>query len=385
MKYKPTKKHIIIAVAVLVLVAAGSAYVFRDALITRFFRPTDTNLDIGIELEHIESISEDIAVVADNLDIPWEIVFLPNGDMLVTERSGSLVRISDDQQQRTDISGVSPDGEGGLLGLALHPDFADNGWLYVYFTSENELGLINRVVRYRYEADILREPTTIIQNIPGASYHDGGRIAFGPDELLYITTGDAGNPELAQTRDSLAGKTLRLRDDGSIPVDNPFDSPVYSYGHRNAQGLAWDDSGSLWQTEHGRSGRLSGFDELNRIRPGGNYGWPVIEGDESRNDMQQPIAHSGADETWAPAGIAYLDGSLYFAGLRGESLYQARVLEDGSVDITAHLRQDFGRLRAVTVGPDGFLYVSTSNTDGRGSPQNNDDKIIRLNPSLFID
>lgn len=383
MTYRPTKKHIIFAAIGLLLCVAIGAYIFRDTLVTRFFQPTDTRLDIGVELEQIDTTSEDMSVVAENLDIPWEIAFLPGGDMLVTERSGSLVRINGDRQQRTEIAGVSPSGEGGLLGLALHPDFSDTGWLYLYLTSENERGLINRVVRYRFESDTLSEPTTIIQNIPGASYHDGGRIAFGPDGLLYITTGDAGNSDLAQDQDSLAGKTLRLRDDGSIPDDNPFGSAVYSYGHRNAQGLAWDDSGDLWQTEHGRSGRLSGFDELNRINAGDNYGWPVIEGDESRSGMQQPIAHSGADETWAPAGLAYLDGSFYFAGLRGESLYQAQILEDGSVDITAHLRQDFGRLRAVTVGPDGFLYVSTSNTDGRGSAQNNDDRIIRLNPALF--
>ncbi|MCA1806797.1 MAG: PQQ-dependent sugar dehydrogenase, partial [Actinobacteria bacterium] len=256
-------------------------------------------------------------------------------------------------------------------------------WLYLYLTTRSDQGLVNRVERYDYNNDSLSNRTTIITDIPGASYHDGGRIAFGPDGYLYITTGDAGTEALAQDTSSLAGKTLRVADDGSLPADNPFGSAVYSYGHRNAQGITWDDAGTMWQTEHGRSGRLSGMDELNHIDSGKNYGWPLIEGDEADATMQSPVAHSGADETWAPAGITFLDGYLFFAGLRGESLYQARINDDGTVTITVHLRQDFGRLRAVTAGPDGFIYVSTSNTDGRGTERPDDDKIIRINPALF--
>ena len=220
----------------------------------------------------------------------------------------------------------------------------------------------------------------------------GGKIAFGPDDYIYITTGDAGNAELAQNTDSLAGKILRLKDDGSIPGDNPFGNAVYSYGHRNSQGLAWDDKGQLWSTEHGRSGVLSGLDELNFIEKGKNYGWPVIQGDERREGMYSPVIQSGPDETWAPAGAVYLpakrqaglDGSIFFTGLRGESIYQAKISQDGSVGaIIAHFHGTFGRLRAIQIGPDGFLYISTSNTDGRGEPRPGDDKIIRINPSIF--
>ena len=169
---------------------------------------------------------------------------------------------------------------------------------------------------------------------------------------------------------------MRIKDDGSIPEDNPFNSPVYSYGHRNSQGLAWDNQGRLWATEHGRSGIKSG------IEPGKNYGWPIIQGPETKENMISPIVQSGPDDTWAPAGIAYLNHSLFFAGLRGQTLYQAKLIKD-KVSLTSHFLKDFGRLRAVVLGPDGFLYITTSNTDGRGEPQLNDDKLIRINPEVF--
>jgi|AntRauTorcE11897_2_1112592.scaffolds.fasta_scaffold00062_29 glucose/arabinose dehydrogenase len=379
-----SKKNLLVSILAGLVILVVGVYLFRDAIIPHFFQATKNSLDTGVELSNLANNMDDIAVVAEELNIPWEIAFLPSGDMLVTERTGSLLRIGDNNQ-KYNIDGVTHTGEGGLLGLTLHPDFQVNSWLYLYLTSRTDGGLVNRVERYSYTNDTLSNRTTILTDIPGASYHDGGRIAFGPDGYLYITTGDAGNEALAQDRSSLAGKTLRVADDGSVPADSPFDSPVYSYGHRNAQGIAWDNTGNMWQTEHGRSGRLSGMDELNRIERSKNYGWPLIEGDEIDDTMKSPIAHSGADETWAPAGIAFLDGHLFFAGLRGESLYQARINDDGTVAITAHLRQDFGRLRAVTAGPDGFIYVSTSNTDGRGTERSNDDKIIRINPALLIE
>jgi glucose/arabinose dehydrogenase len=180
-------------------------------------------------------------------------------------------------------------GEGGLLGMALHPRFDEHHWIYLYLTTVSDGGAENRVERYTFENDRLSDKKIIIDKIPGANYHDGGRIAFSPDGYLYITTGDAGKSNLAQATDSLAGKILRVHDDGSIPLDNPFHNAVWSYGHRNSQGLAWDDRGRLWATEHGRSGILSGFDELNLIEKGKNYGWPVIQGDESREGMERPI------------------------------------------------------------------------------------------------
>ena len=281
------------------------------------------------------------------------------------------------------IEGVEHKGEGGLLGMVLHPRFSENRWIYLYLTTKNDSGLINRVERYRFEKDRLAEKKIIIDNIPGASYHDGGRIAFGPDNYFYITTGDAGNSNLAQDINSLAGKILRLKEDGSIPKDNPFGNAVYSYGHRNSQGLAWDNQGRLWATEHGRSGVLSGLDELNLIEKGKNYGWPEIQGDEKKTGMETPIVQSGADETWAPAGMAYWNGSLFFAGLRGESLYEVKILDNNKVSLKAHFRREFGRIRTVVLGPDGYFYITTSNTDGRGDPKPNDDKIIRINPNVF--
>lgn len=210
--------------------------------------------------------------------------------------------------------------------------------------------------------------------------HDGGRIAFGPDGFLYITTGDASQSRLAQDIRSLAGKILRIRDDGSVPSDNPFGNAVWSYGHRNPQGLAWDDRGRLWATEHGRSIPFSGYDELNLIEKGGNYGWPDIQGDRAKPDMERPIIHSGPSTTWAPAGAAFLNGSIFFGGLKGTALYQAKITGERNIALTKHFEKAYGRIRAVVKGPDDMLYISTSNTDGRGEARPGDDNIIRINP-----
>ena len=324
----------------------------------------------------------DVEVVADNLRVPWDIAFLPSGDMLVTERPGTLLRIGVDKQRHA-VEGVLHVGEGGLLGIALHPQFTDNNWVYVYLTTQTDAGIRNRVERYTYADDQLSQRTEILTNIPGAANHDGGELAFGPDGYLYVTTGDAGNANSAQDVRSLAGKILRLRDDGTIPEDNPFGSPVYSYGHRNPQGLAWDADGQLWSTEHGRSGALSGYDELNRIDSGKNYGWPVIQGSEQREGMESPVLHSGARDTWAPASIAYVDGKIFFSGLRGESLYDTTLADGGTSALRMHFVGRFGRIRATAIGPDGMLYITTSNTDSRGRPRQADDKILRVDPSTF--
>lgn len=321
-----------------------------------------------------------MATVASGLNIPWEIAWLPDGAMLVTQRPGQLIKIKEDRQV-IPIEGVAHRGEGGLLGLALHPNFANNDFLYLYLTSQQGGGLINRVERYRLEDITLTDRQVLLDNIPGSSFHDGGRIKFGPDGKLYITTGDAGQSNLAQERNSLAGKILRLNDDGSIPADNPLGTAIYSYGHRNVQGITWDNSGRLWATEHGRSGLQSGMDELNLIEAGANYGWPTIEGDETAAGLKTPVINSGARETWAPSGAVFHQGSILFAGLRGETLYEA-VLEGTAVKtLNRHFPQEFGRLRTVAVGPDGWLYVLTNNRDGRGTLQAGDDKIIRLDPS----
>ena len=355
----------------IVLVLYGA----RGILMPFLFSPQrPSNVQTGIE-----KVPEGTAaVIAQGLTIPWEVAFLPNKDILVTQRSGELLLIGTDTVY--EIEGVAHVGEGGLLGMALHPDFETNRWLYLYFTTQTEQGLENRVERYRFKKNKLSERTLLLSGIPGASFHDGGRIEFGPDGMLYITTGDAGDPDSAQDIHSLAGKILRLRDDGSIPDDNPFSNEVYSYGHRNPQGLTWDSKGRLWSTEHGRSGIQSGFDELNLIEKGKNYGWPVIQGDETKEGMEVPFVHSGANFTWAPGDVEYVKGNFFFGGLRGEALYQVR---ENSKELTAHFFGEFGRIRAVRLGPDGMLYITTSNRDGRARPKEGDDKIIRLNPNLF--
>lgn len=327
---------------------------------------------------------QESVVLARNLSVPWALAFLSDGSRLVTERTGSLARVTDaGVTERIAVPDVQIGGEGGLLGLALHPRFTENRLLYLYVTHETDTGTQNRVVRYRYAAGALTDEVVVLDGIPGARYHDGGRIAFGPDGYLYVTTGDAGTEANAQSRDSLAGKILRITDDGGVPADNPFGTVVYSYGHRNPQGLAWDASGQLWSTEHGRSGLWSGYDELNRIVPGGNYGWPEVQGDEERDGMISPVVHSGSDTTWAPASLAYRDGTLYWGGLRGEALYAARVEGDGVRGVEAHFERVYGRLREVAVGPDDQLYLTTSNTDGRGRARDGDDRVMTFSPGAF--
>jgi glucose/arabinose dehydrogenase len=270
------------------------------------------------------------------------------------------------------------------MGVVLHPDFIENNWIYVYRTITTDAGRDNEVVRFVYNDDhTLSEETIIISNLQGASYHDGGALSFGPDGLLYIATGDAGRPELAQDRSSLAGKILRVTATGAIPADNPYGTAVYSLGHRNPQGLAWDTQGQLWSTEHGRSGVQSGFDELNRIEAGANYGWPDSQGDTVLADTVGPVVHSGADDTWAPASLAAAGDTFYFAGLRGQRLYTATLDSDRTtVNLGAFFTEEYGRLRAARIFDD-TLYLTTSNRDNRGEVSLGDDKLIAIPLSVL--
>lgn len=340
-----------------------------------FFRPNPNPPAIPLGSQNNVSTKkyDDIEITVENLEVPWDMAFLPNGSFLVTERPGRVQLVSENSViQIANISEVKRNGESGLHGVTIDPEFDSNKFVYLYYTySSNGQNTLNKVVRYRFENNSLIEDRVIIDEIPGAIFHDGGRIRFGPDNYLYVTTGDAREPSLAQDRNSLAGKILRLTRNGEVPPDNPFESPVYSYGHRNPQGIVWDDSGQLWATEHGESAH----DEVNRIRAGGNYGWPEIEGSETRNGMITPVLESGSD-TWAPAGMDFLNGKLYFVGLRGAALYS---FEPGNPSETFEkmYEGEYGRLRNAVFYENG-LYVSTSNRDGRGVPQGADDKIIRL-------
>lgn len=321
-------------------------------------------------------------IIAEDLDTPWAIAFLPDNQMLVTERVGRVWVIDRSGRQKptlaAEIPSVEEIGEGGLLGIALHPNFSANNFVYLYYTYEGTgSNTLNRVVRMTNNGGKLSDETIIVDRIPGASNHNGGRIKFGPDGMLYIGTGDAQDPSQAQNTQTLGGKILRVTDEGKPTPGNPFGNPVYSYGHRNVQGLAWDGNGALWATEHGSSAQ----DEVNLIESGKNYGWPVIEGNETRASMITPVRNSGPDTTWAPAGAAFVENSLFFVGLRGQTLYEAVIKNNQVVEVKERFAQEYGRLREVVLGPDGMLYITTSNLDGRGNPNSGDDKIIRVNPS----
>ncbi len=339
-----------------------------------------------------KSNGTEVQIVGENLDTPWAIAFLPDRSMLITERPGRVRLVTADGKLQTapvaTVNSVKEIGEGGLLGITLHPDFSSNRYVYLYYTySGNGNNTMNRVVRMSYNDGKLSDEKIIIDAIPGASNHNGGRIAFGPDKLLYIGTGDAQEPSQAQDARSLAGKILRVKDDGSPADINPgkqsenrsYDERIYSYGHRNVQGLAWDSDGQLWATEHGPSGTQSCCDELNKIEMGENYGWPEIQDTKTREGMITPIRSSGK-ETWAPAGLAYASGDLFFAGLRGQRLYHAEFQSGQLFRVHEHFEGKYGRLREMILGPDNMLYVTTSNKDGRGTPKNGDDKILRINP-----
>ena len=320
-------------------------------------------------------------VLVDGLNNPWELIFGPDEEMYFTERDGRIWKI--DKFGEAKIIQTFPKSgsiEGGTLGLALHPDFENNKKIYVYQTNLELDFFQNKVYSFRVDDNTLIEKQLIIDDIPGAPWHDGGRIKFGPDGKLYITTGDAINPGWSQEVSSLAGKILRINSDGTIPEDNPFDSsPVFSYGHRNPQGIAWSNDGMLVSSEHGPSGEMgSGHDEINVIVKGKNYGWPKVVGDSSDNNFVNPIIHSGVS-TWAPSGMVYydsenissLDGKFLVGALRGQHLMVVDVAPDGSLISTEKMFEgEFGRIRTAQIGPDGVLYLLTANGDN--------DKIIRI-------
>lgn len=308
-------------------------------------------------------------VIAEGLEAPWAIVF-HDGIPLVSERdSGRVLEIDDDGAVRevAVIDAVAAGGEGGLLSLAVHDDE-----LYTYFTADDGNRIEKRAILGEPGALALGSPTTVLDGIPSAGNHNGGRIAFGPDGMLYVTTGDAGDRDSAQDPDALSGKILRLTPDGDVPNDNPFDgSPVYSYGHRNPQGIAWDAAGTMYASEFGQDT----WDELNVIEAGGNYGWPLVEGIAGDDDYIDPVQQWAPSDA-SPSGIAVVGDRIVVANLRGERL---RVVPlDDLATASDWFVGEFGRLRDAVVAPDGSLWILTNNTDGRGDPSDGDDRILRL-------
>jgi glucose/arabinose dehydrogenase len=314
-------------------------------------------------------ISGEPTVLTTDLESPWSMVRLSSGSTLISLRdTGRVVEYTaaGDVREVGVIADVAHRGEGGLLGLAVSP--ADEGTLFAYLTTASD----NRIVKLALTGDAgsyeLGDEEVVLDGLAAAQNHNGGRIAFGPDGMLYATVGDAGEPSRAQDLDSLNGKILRMTADGDIPADNPYDSLVWSYGHRNPQGIAWDDTGQLFASEFGQDT----WDEFNRIEAGGNYGWPEVEGETDDDSFINPLFQWATDDA-SPSGLAYVDGTFFMASLKGARVWQ--VYPDGEPVDTA---SGYGRLRDVAAGPDGTLWVLTNNTDGRGSPAVDDDRILQF-------
>jgi glucose/arabinose dehydrogenase len=316
------------------------------------------------------------AVVGSGFEVPWGIAFLPDGSALVAERAnGSIHRLvpRGGVTEVGTVPGVLATSEGGLLGLAVSPAYPKDRTIYAYLTTSED----NRVVAMRYQRGHVSRFDPIITGIPAGAIHDGGRLAFGPDGKLYVTTGEAGQGELAQDPDSLGGKILRIDADGSVPEDNPDPrSPVWTLGHRNVQGITWDDAGRMWATEFGSQA----WDELNLIEPGNNYGWPAAEGRSDIEGFVDPVRQWTTDEA-SPSGVAFLDGALWIGSLQGERLWRVPVRGDGSTgEPEALYIGEYGRLRTVVATPAGALWFTTSNRDGRGFPAEGDDRILQIRP-----
>jgi glucose/arabinose dehydrogenase len=308
-------------------------------------------------------------VIATGLQAPWSIAFY-DGTPLISERDSARILELDAEGAAREVAvieGASGSGEGGLLGIAVL-----DGFLYAYFTAGSE----NRIERFAIEGAsgslALGAGEEILAGIPAAKYHNGGRIAFGPDGMLYATAGDAGNPDSAQDRDALAGKILRIAPDGTVPADNPFpESAVYTWGHRNPQGIAWDKDGTMWATEFGQNT----WDELNHIEAGANYGWPDVEGIAEDGDFTDPVQQWNPADA-SPSGMAIAGGVAYLANLRGQRLREVPLDDPGTA--VEHYTGEFGRLRDAVVAPDGSLWLLTNNTDGRGEPGPEDDRVLRV-------
>ncbi len=314
-------------------------------------------------------------VLATGLTSPWGLAFLPDGSALVSERDTRRVkRVTPGGPARVvtvgTVPAAVPGGEGGLLGIAVPPGPSPR-WVYAFYTARDD----NRVTRFAWDGRRLGREQVLLRGIPKNTFHDGGRIAFGPDGMLYVATGDAGERDLAQQRGSLAGKVLRMTPEGKVPAGNPFPRAlVWTMGHRNVQGLAFHADGRLYASEFGEKD----VDELNLLRAGANYGWPVHEGAADDDRFVNPIAQWSPTAVASPSGLAVVGSTAYVASLRGERLWRVPLRGDGAGRPRAVDLGDLGRLRTVAAAPDGSLWLVTSNTDGRGSPRRGDDRVLRL-------
>lgn len=380
-------RWIFLAGILLFTLATASYYFFTNFSFENRLDTTPTQVSPQSQEAVDQQYIWEITDLATGLEVPWDLSFTPEKELFITERTGRVKLLKRDGEIATvaTLSQVVSTGEAGLTGIALHPNFSTNGYVYLYYTYRSGREILNKVSRYTYRNERLSGEKTILDKLPGGSIHNGGRLKFGPDEKLWILTGDAAKPELAQDPNSLGGKVLRINDDGSIPADNPDrNSRVYSLGHRNPQGLDFHPlTEELVVTEHGESA----YDEINLIKPDGNYGWPEIKRCDSNDPkLINPLLCSN-DQTWAPSGGAFLGteidrfrNSYFFAGLRGQILERVDIVNDEVVEREVLIKDTYGRLRAVTTDGEGNLYVTTSNKDGRGNPKQGDDRILKISP-----
>jgi glucose/arabinose dehydrogenase len=374
MRPRPAAHRPALAAAALVLLAAGCSQGGDEVNVNI---DSDGRQPVGTASAGASGqVPAVVETVATGLEVPWGLAFLPNGDAVVTERdSARVVTISGTDHEVTEVGHVgdaAPQGEGGLLGVAVSPAFDQDHTLYFYASSDDD----NRIVTATLTGDQLSATKPVFTGIPLGAIHDGGRLAFGPDGMLYASTGETGNPDLAQDRDSLGGKILRLTPQGKPAPGNPFGTAVWSFGHRNVQGLAFVD-GQLWASEFGQST----FDELNRIDAGANYGWPVHEGTGGAAEgYTDPQATWGTDVA-SPSGLAFAGDALWMAALRGNRLWKIPVTDQTAGQPEAYFVGEYGRMRTVVTAPDGNLWLTTSNRDGRGSPSDDDDQILVVSPT----
>ncbi len=378
-------RNLAVAATLVIAVQISAAGVFAET--TRGPRPQTVDDRYRLQPDGVS-----VTTWVEGLEAPWSLAFLPGGRALVSERNGRIRMIRDGKLLASPVADVKSalGGEGGLMGLAVHPNFATQPFIYAMQTYRGTSGRANRVIRLRMTGDKAVFDRVILDRIPGGRNHNGGRIAFGPDGYLYIGTGERFEREIAQDPKSLGGKILRVTADGAVPPDNPLKgSPVYSLGHRNVQGLAWRPATrELFSSEHGPSGEVGfgAYDEINIIRPGGNYGWPRVVGAPGLRSYVDPIV-AWPNVTTPPSGITFWRGDLYVATLRSRALIRIRLDRGGGKWRATAIERWFvdgrgkalyGRMRDAVAGPDGALYVLTNNRDGRGNPRRGDDRILRI-------